>query len=224
MTTRHVILLAAVGAAGCARQPPAAAPVVAVVANTPAVIREVSIAPAPRVVPEPVIVFPPDLAGGALPKVVAPVEPPLPAATRFGTTPTERTPPATLLVPEPAPKTVFAPAPVPPPTPIELKPTAPAERVPPDVGFAVQPPKLPDTPAKVEKARDVNLPPPLPSQARRASERVQPDDPTAAGPPPPAGFVMPPVPDPPAPAARVWPKTLPAEPALTPVPVTPPRP
>jgi hypothetical protein len=251
---RRFFLVAALGLAGCSQQPapPAAPNAVAVAAvNPPAPPPAVALPPAPAApqppakveppAPPPAFAFPADTAGKALPAVVAPRVPAAPPVERFGAAPVGRTPPARVVAPDVPGKIVYAAPPLLPAPAAGLKPVAPPERVPFDLGSgaAAVPtrPVLPEAPVATPKARDVNLPPDLPPLAREVKDRASLDDPTAepanAGivtrsPVPalgPAAFLRVALPDPFELGAQVKPAVpAAAEPAGTPVPVNPPRP
>ncbi len=246
------ILSAAVAAAGCNRESPAAAPAVAVAEPkadavapvTPATPTPIAIQPQAQPeppAPPPVFPFPADLAGKELPKVVAPRAPaPLPAE-RFGKAPKGRTPPARVVEPDALGKLAYAPPPALPKRPAGFQPHAPAERVPFDLGAgAADVPARPSfavVKSEVVIAKDVSAPPPLASLAKQVPDRAGLDDPTAE----PAGalivnrtvtpalglaeFFRSVLPDPFELSAQVKPVVPPAaDPGLTPVPVNPMRP
>jgi hypothetical protein len=184
--------------------------------------------------------YPPDLAGQTLPRVVAPAAPALPPTERLGQAPLGRTPPTKLLHPEPEVKVVYVPTPVALPRPGGLRPVAPPERVPLDLGAGVGAvparPILPEGPGITQRAADVNLPPALPPLGRPVPDRAPLDDPTAdqgnaaivgrsvtpaLGP---SAFQKLGLPDPFEFAAQVKPRVPPAaEPGVVPVPVNPER-
>lgn len=137
----RVALVAAVGLAGCSAQPAeppaAAAPHVAIAAPVaPAPGSPATAAPQPKP-PEatpPVFEYPPDLAGRAVAKATVPPAPALTPVEKFGAEPRPRALPAKLLDPEFDPKVNHALPPVPFAKPAGLKPAAPPERVPLDLG------------------------------------------------------------------------------------------
>ncbi len=146
------------------------------------------VTPAVQPTPTPVpaapteFVYPPDLTGKQLPRVVAPAAPPIPATEAFGKEPTVHKLPAKLVEPDALSRTVLAPAPLALPAPASVLPVSPMERVPADLGFGAE-----DVPAKVKfpvgpgisvKARDVNLPPDLPTLGRPQADRASLEDPT----------------------------------------------
>jgi hypothetical protein len=191
-------------------------------------------------VPPPTFAYPPDLGGQALPRVVTPAGPPLPPTERLGQKPTVRNPPARVLNPDPATSKVYVPATVLLPRPTGLKPTAPAEKVPADLGAGAEAvpakPVLPEGQGVTQKGPDVNDPPKLPPLGRPLPDRAPLDDPTAdagnaaiagqsktpvLGPSP---FVKFGLPDPFELAAQVKPRVpSAAEPGALPVPVNPER-
>jgi hypothetical protein len=226
-------------------------------ADAPAVPNVVLAAPAPEPPPVPVAArlepapapkpadplpfeYPADLGGEAVARVVAPGTPPLPPAERFGAAPRPRTPPARLLDPEPVTRVRYVPPPLTAPAAGVVKPAAPRERVPADLGAGAAgvpaKPTFPVAAGITERARDVNLPPPLPTLGRPQPDRVPFDDPTAEAalaavvgpavrvPPPPPGFLKGTLPDPFELGEQVRPRVPPAaEPGLAPVVVDPRR-
>jgi hypothetical protein len=122
----------------------------------------------------------------------------------------------------------------------DLRPGAPPERVPVDLGLlaAAVParPAFPVAAGVTERAPDVKEPPRLPTLGRQLADRVSLDDPTAelghaaitapavAVSVPPAGFLKVSLPDPFELGAQVKPSVPPAaQPGLSPVPVNPQR-
>jgi hypothetical protein len=239
------------GLAGCSQQPShaetvqAADPPAAVIAPQPvAAAAPGKPQPNPKAGPAeppvpPAFPFPPDLAGKAVAKTVTPnVAKPL-AVKRAGDKPLPRAAPAKLLDPEPVARTRFAPPPLLPAKATGLKPAAPKERVPLDLGAGTPRPERPTLPVSAvftPRARDVNLPPPAPALGRPAPDRVPFDDPTndfgnaevvsssVKVPLAPSGFLKLSVPDPFELGAQVRPKVPPtAEPSAAPVPVNPRR-
>jgi hypothetical protein len=232
-------------------QPPSSpAPEVAVVAAAPQeeapprqIAPPVTIPPPKKEEPPPrplAFPFPNDVAGKALPKVVAPPSPAPAPAEKFGKAPRPRVIPGKLIDPDPPAKVVHMPAPLLPAKSKGLTPTPPAERVPLDlgVGAAAVParPVFAEAPGIVAKARDVKQPPDLAPLGRHLPDRAGLDDPTAepanaiiAGRTPMpvlvvAGFLKVTIPDPFELAEQVKPKVLPAaEPSLAPVPANPQR-
>lgn len=217
---------------------PSAEPVIPVPEKSPSVA--VQPEAAKPVEPPPTFRYPPDLGGQALPRVVTPVGPPLPATSRLGQAQLVRTPPANVVDPQPPLGTAFKPSPVMLPRPAGLKPAAPPEKVPLDVGNRAEAvpakPVLPEAPGVAAKGSDVNEPPKLPPQGRPQPDRASLDDPTAdlgnaaiAGQSKtpllaPSPFVKFGLPDPFELAAQVKPRVPPAaEPGQLPVPVNPER-
>jgi hypothetical protein len=133
--------------------------------------------------PPPEFPFPKDESGKLLPKVVAPPMPAMPPAEKIVTAPKPRPVPKVVRDPEALPKGVHAAPPLAIAKPATKPPTAPAERVPLDLGFgsAAVPerPKLPESPGIAVKARDVNLPPELAPLGRQVPDRASVDDPTS---------------------------------------------
>lgn len=254
---RHALLAAVTGlAAGCSQQseqgqaaasvavapaatlPPAPA-VTPVPVPQPAPVQPLPVAPMPHAAPT-VFEYPTDLGGRAVVKAVTPTIAPLKTGEMFGTAPLARTPPARLLDPEILTKAEYTPPPVLPPKPAEVKPVAPPERVPLDLGARTDAvpakPTFPVAAGITERARDVNLPPAMPTLGRPPADRVPFDDPTTdAGhaavvapvvkvPFVPAGFLKVVVPDPFELGEQIKPKVPPAaEPGLAPVVVNPQR-
>jgi hypothetical protein len=223
---------------GCSRSsPPAGGEAVVEPAATTAPQAPVTQNPTP---PPPAFPFPADAAGRALPRVVTPAPPPPPPTERFGQSPVERPVPAKVADPEPSGRGTPTAPPVPPDRPAGLKPVAPPERVPVALGSGADrvpaKPVLPESPGIKTKAPDVNRPPALPVLARPVPDRAALDDPTAepgnaaivarptGAPWSPAGFLRLVVPDPFELAEQVKPRVPPpAEPGLSPVPVSPQR-
>ena len=245
MTRLFTIPVVSLGLFGCNQSSPPV-PDVAVVAAPRAEAKPPDAAQTPVVPPKkeepppPVFPFPNDAAGKALPKVVTPPSPPLPATEKFGTAPKVRTAPNKLVEPEPLSKMLYSPPPLLPAKPAGVRPTSPSERVPLDLGFGASKvpakPVLPDSPGIAIKARDAKLPPDLAPLARQLPDRASLDDPTAE----PgnaiivsrtpmlvlglAGFLKSVLPDPFEFADQVKPRVLPtAEPRLVPVPINPQR-
>jgi hypothetical protein len=186
--TRSTILLTVL-VAGCNRPAPPTFDSSASAAEATPAIQPIAATPTPTGAGQPTpaasteFAYPPDLAGKQLPQVVAPKVPPLPQTEKFGQTPLARTPSVKLLDPDPLTRTVFVPTPVSLPRPAGVKPTSPAERVPPDIGFGAD-----AVPAKTvfavgpgitAKVRDLNLPPDLPILGRPVPDRASLEDPTA---------------------------------------------
>src|SRR5262249_44192534 len=159
---------------------------------------------------------------------------------RFGLAPKGRTPPARLVDPEPVTTTAYAPTPLTLPRAVGLKPVAPVDRVPIDLGIGAEAvparPALPEAPGVTQKAPDVNQPPALPPLGRPVPDRAALDDPTAETGnaaivsrsvppvPAPAGFGKLGLPDPFELGDQVKPRVPPAaEPGAAPVPVNPER-
>lgn len=184
--------------------------------------------------------YPADLGGQLVAKVVTPKPPPLPAGEKLGVTPKPRAIPVRLLEPEFNIRVKSIPQPILPAKPSEVKLTSPPERVPAALGQGADDvpakPKLPVAPGITQRARDVNLPPAMPTLGRPASDRVSLDDPTTefgnaviVAPPVKvpltvAGFLKVALPNPFELGEQVKPKLPPTvEPGLTPVPVNPQR-
>ena len=195
--------------------------------------------PAQPSAPIPAFVFPSDLTGQALPRVVAPQIPvKLPGAS-FGTEPQPRPVPAKILDPEVNSRTRYALPPILPAKSTAMKPAAPPEKVPINFGAGASvPPKpvLPVAAVVTERARDVNVPPPAPLLGRPPGDRVPFDDPTselgnativAGGEKVPlgvSGFLRITLPDPFELGAQVKPNVPPAaEPSAAPVTINPQR-
>jgi hypothetical protein len=183
--------------------------------------------------------YPSDLGGKMVVHVVAPPPPKFPTE-RLGADPKPRIVPVRMIDPDPVSRADTSLPPIPVPKPNEVLPTPPAERVPLDLGALADAvpgkPTFPIAAGITTRARDVNLPPPLPILGRPYSERVSLEDPTiefAHGaitvPPvkvtmPPAGFVKVTVPDPFELGEQVKPMVpATAEPGLAPVVVNPQR-
>lgn len=131
--------------------------------------------------PPPTFAFPPDLAGKALPRVVAPdVSKPLP--DKGAAQPKPRAIPDKVLDPDSTGRTNYFPAPLLPPKSATGKPTNPVEKVPVTFGAGADgvpaKPVLPVAAVETPRARDVNVPPPAPVLGRPATDRVPFDDPT----------------------------------------------
>ena len=188
----------------------------------------------------PMFEFPSDLTGQALEKAVAPETPALTPIERFGTAPMPRTPPAKMLNPEVTFKANYIPPPILPTKSVNVPIAPPREPVPFDLGrgsdAAPSKPTLPIAVVIVERARDVNLPPAMPTLGRPLSERVSLDDPTSdfanaaivapavKVPLASADFMKVTIPDPFELGEQVKPKVPPAvEPRAEPVPVNPQR-
>jgi len=194
--------------------------------------------PAP---PPPTFPFPNDSAGKLLPKVVTPPMPPAPAGEKFGVTPKPRTTPGKLIEPDGLQRVIHFAPPLLTGKTSSAAPTAPAERVPFDLGAgsgAVPArPAFPEAPGIAVKARDVKLPPDLAPLGRQLPDRASLDDPTsdaangliANKSPTPvlgqSGFLKVTLPDPFELGEQVKPKVPPAaEPNPAPVVVNPQRP
>jgi hypothetical protein len=239
---------------GCSQQPEAesgaaraADPPAAVIAP-PQPIAAASAKPNPQPQPQPkaeppapppTFPFPPDQAGKAVAKVVAPdIARPLPVK-RAGAAPVPRAIPVKLLEPEALPPANLAVPPLAVPKVAGPKPAAPKEKVPLDLGAGASAPGKPVLPVAAvvtPRARDVELPPPAPALGRPAADRVPFDDPTGdfgnaevvggsvKVPLAPSGFLKVAIPDPFELGAQVKPKVpANAEPSAAPVPVTPQR-
>src|SRR5262245_27234004 len=229
---------------GCVQQQPAAdPPIQPVAAVQPVAITPVQptqpIAPQPAP-PPPEFAFADDLTGDALPRVVAPPAPPAPPVERLGTAPKSRSVPAKVLDPNTLAPVSYAPPPVMPPHLPVVKLTAPPEVLPLDLGAGADDvpakPVLPVATVVKERARDVNLPPALPTLGRPVTDRVSLDDPTsdagnavivagsAKSPLSASSFLEVTVPDPFEHGWQLKPKVPPtAEPSAVPVPVNPQR-
>lgn len=234
------------GIAGCAQQPQADA-----TPKPPAVVARVSVPAAPTQpdllpqiadAPRQLVAFeyPADLGGQMVERAISPRMPSMPPVEMFGTAPKLRTGSDRLLHPEVSAKARYVPPPILLPKAAEMKLAPPAERVPAELGRGADHvparPQLPVAPGITERARDVNLPPTMPTLGRPASDRVSLADPTsefgnAAIVAPPvqvpialASFLRVTLPDPFELGVQVRPKLPPdVEPALTPVPVNPQR-
>ena len=199
-------------------------------------------APQPPKRPETPSVFeyPPDLAGNVVVKAVAPAAPTLAPNERFGATPKPRTPPSKILSPEPTEKASYSPPPLLTAKSTGISITPPREHVPVDLGRGADivpaKPSLPIAAAITERARDVNIPPAMPTLGRPLNDRVSLDDPTSEFanaaivatpvnvPLGSAAFVKTTLPDPFELGEQVKPKVPPAaEPGLAPVQVNPER-
>ncbi|MBX9717515.1 MAG: hypothetical protein K2X36_01565, partial [Microbacteriaceae bacterium] len=158
----------------------------------------------------------------------------------LGQAPLPRTVPARVLDPDAPPAAVYRPSPALLARPAGLKPTAPAEKVPVDLGGGSDAvpakPALPEAAGFAQKGPDVNEPPKLPPLGRPLPDRASTEDPTAdlgnaaiAGTSKspalaPSPFVKLGLPDPFEFAAQIRPRVPPAaEPAALPVPVEPER-
>lgn len=244
----------AVGLVGCSQapapEPPADAPAVSVALAPPPVELPPGVPPEAAAVrlaqppkpepPPPVFPFPADAGGAAVAKVVTPnIARPLPA-DKLAVAPKPRPVPPKVLEPASPLAANYALAPLLPPAPAGLKPHAPTERLPFDLGArADAPPAKPTLPVAVvttERARDVNRPPAAPVLGRPLVERVSLDDPTSdlanaaivsvsvKVPPTASGFVKAAVPDPFELAEQIKPKVpAGAEPSAAPVTVNPQR-
>lgn len=181
-----------------------------------------------------------DLGGRAVERAAAPDTPALEPIEAFGKAPRPRSATVRVAGFDLAPRMNRLP-----PKPLSteivtIRPAPPPERVPPDLGAGSRTvpakPKLPVAAEPTKRARDVNLPPPLPALGRRAADRVGFDDPTmdygnAAITRPPvktpyskAPFLKLGIPDPFELAEQIRPMIPPnAEPGRTPVPVNPRR-
>ncbi|HUR55585.1 MAG TPA: hypothetical protein VMZ71_15725, partial [Gemmataceae bacterium] len=177
--------------AGCGKSQPAEPPAVAVVAPTPEpVVVPVPAAPAVEVAPQPTPVpaappafaFPADVAGEAVAKVVSPAAPPPLPTERLGAAPKTRPVPLRVMEPDTGSRTAHQPPRIALPASAGVKPVAPPERLPVEIGVNAQQvpakPKLPDPPLPTSRARDVNAPPDLPVLGRPVSDRASLDDPT----------------------------------------------
>ncbi len=253
------VLITVCGLASCSQHAPPPPPDVVVIADpTPptSVVDVPEILPTPSAGSDPVAIaktpavpqpppttfpFPADAAGQALPNVVAsPAPAPLPVE-RFAAVRTVRAASNRTVNPDPLPKVAYSPRPLLPAHPSGLRPIAPTERVPFDIGFGSTAvparPALPNPPGETTRARDLNVPPPLNPVGRHLPDRASLDDPTAdtgnaaivsRSPTPdlpPAAFLKVTLPDPFELADQVKPKVAPtAEPGLAPVTVPPRRP
>ena len=239
----RITLLLAVVLTGCGRSKPADA--VAAPTPDPVVVpvAVVEVAPAPQAVapPPPAFAFPADAAGTAVSKVVTPSAPPPPPTEKFGAVQKPRDVPLRVMEPDTGARAALQSPRIPLPPSGVVKPVAPRERLPVEIGLNAQgvpaKPKLPDAAVPTPRARDVNAPPELPTLGRPASDRAALDDPTVeAGhavivlpvvnvPLPMSVFQRVALPDPFELGEQVKPKVPPgAEPSVVPVPVTPKRP
>jgi hypothetical protein len=239
------ILIALTGVTGCGEKP---APQPAVVVKAPPVppaapvVRPAAKIETPAKPKAPLAFpFPKDEGGKAVAKVVAPQAPPPLPVERFDLAPKPRTPAASIVHPDPTLRPAYAPPPLLPAPTSGTVPTAPAERVPSDLGFGATAvparPVLPNPPGITERAPDVNVPPKLAPLGRRVPDRASFDDPTSAAAnaaivrnsPTPSliqsGFLRVGIPDPFELGEQVKPRIEPAaEPQVLPVPVNPHRP
>ncbi len=193
--TRLTIVALVIGLIGCGQREQQSA-----VAVAPAIAIENSTSdPQPGQTPDPktvtpsqpakppasqsVFEYPPDLTGKAIVKAVTPETPALTPTERFGISPKPRTPPAKLLSPETTVKANYTPPPIPPKKLSGVTIAPPQEQVPFDFGRGADAipakPTLPIAAAITERARDVNLPPTMPTLGRPLNERVSLDDPTS---------------------------------------------
>lgn len=259
--------VAALGLAGCSQQPPeqqAQAATNVVVAAPPAAPdqrppvplpeavttpqpapRAVAVVPAQTKPPEPpqpptAFEYPADLGGKAVAKAVTPAMPAFTPTEKFAFVPKPRAVPARVIDPDPVSKATYVPPPVLSPRPGNVKPTAPPERVPVELGLGADvvpaKPTFPVAAGITERAQDVKVPPRLPILGRPPIDRVSLEDPTteyghaaiaaprvkvAVGL---SAFLKVTLPDPFELAAQVKPKVPPtAEPGLAPVVVDPQR-
>ena len=240
-----VFLIALMAVTGCGDKP-APQPAVAVksqptpVPDGPVDQTPAGVQPPVDKVP-PTFPFPNDAGGKAVAKNVVPQAPPPLPVERFDLAPKPRTPAAGVIDPDPMLRPAYAPPPVLPAPTTGTVPTAPAERVPFDLGFGAnavpERPKLPNPPGIIERAPDVNVPPKLAPLGRRVPDRASLEDPTAAAAnaaivqnsPMPSllqsGFLKVGIPDPFELGEQVKPRIGPtAEPQVLPVPVSPRRP
>jgi hypothetical protein len=184
--------------------------------------------------------YPADLTGKAVERAVTPETPPLTPTERFGLAPLPRILPSKTLNPESTIKMNNALPPILPAKSSGVTIVPPHEQVPFDLGRGADlvpaKPTLPISAPIVERARDVNLPPAMPTLGRLLNERVSLEDPTsdfANGaivsravnvPLASAEFVRVALPDPFELGEQVKPKVPPAaDPGLTPVTVNPQR-
>jgi hypothetical protein len=185
--------------------------------------------------------YPADLGGKAVAKAVAPDRPAL-TVDRTVPAPKSRILPAKLLHPDAITiaRANYALPPILPAKPAVVRLVAPPERVPVELGRGADEiparPTFPIAAGITERARDVKLPPAMPTLGRPLTERVSLDDPTSelgnagiVAPPvkvvvAPAAFLKVTLPDPFELGAQVKPKVPPAaEPGLAPVVVNPER-
>lgn len=201
MMARLMIVMTLFAAIGCVRQSTepsrddavamAAPSAVSITEATDPAIDSLPVAAVPSIQPvakksaepPPTFNYPPDLAGQALPRVVSPVAPPQPDVAKLGQLPIDRTPPSTLLHPDPVSSKLYSPSPVLLARPVGAQPTAPPEKVPLDVGNRAEAvpakPVLPEAPLVARPGPDVNEPPNLPPLGRAQPDRAPFDDPTA---------------------------------------------
>jgi hypothetical protein len=184
--------------------------------------------------------YPTDLTGKAVVKAVTPETPALTPNERFGAAQKPRTVPSRILSPEMMTKADYTLPPIPTLKTSAVTIASPQEKVPFDLGRGADivpaKPSLPVSAVVTEKARDVNLPPSMPTLGRPFNERVSLDDPTSEVgnaaivapdvnvPLKSAEFVKVGLPDPFELGEQVKPKVSPAiEPGLNPAPVNPQR-
>jgi hypothetical protein len=135
--------------------------------------------------PEPPLVFeyPTDLTGKAVVMAVTPETPSLTPVERFGSAPKPRTPSAKILNPETMVKANYTPPPIMPSKSDGVSISHPREEVPFNLGRGADmiptKPTFPISAAITERARDVNLPPAMPTLGRPMNERVSLEDPTS---------------------------------------------
>jgi hypothetical protein len=187
---RTTLVIVAFAIAGCGQREEKAAIVaipIVTAQDAPAPLEalpapSLTVAPAPRAVT--VFEYPQDLAGKAVVQAVNPEPPALKPTERFGDAPTARPSPAKILNPEPTVKVNYAPPTIAATKPGSLPLSSPRESVPFDLGRGADaPPVKPTLPVSaapvVERARDVNLPPPLPTLGRQLNERASLEDATS---------------------------------------------
>jgi hypothetical protein len=250
---RTTIVLSALGLAGCAQRSEqqtvaVAAPVIALDQPAPPVPPltpdKPEAKPATPAAQTPVaqtpagFEYPADLGGQAVSKAVAPEVPAVTTAERFGKTPRPRKVSSKLLHPEHVAATSYTPPPVQQARLGNVRIGSPKEVIPLDLGHGVlgARPSMPIAAGITERARDVNLPPTMPTLGKPAADRVSLDDPTGelghaaiiapvvSVPLAPSEFTKVSLPDPFELAAQVKPNVPPKDqPGLQPVPVSPPR-
>ncbi len=190
---RTALLIALTGMIGCGQKPAAEAQLVAnplanvaiapatpeSAAPVPAIVTALAIAPEPRMALAP----PSDLGGHLVANAVTIRVPTLPTVElETGWQP--RQAPLTIRVPDALAKAALTLPPVLPVAHLDVKPTAPRERVPIDLGGTIDilrpQTTFPIQAGITQRARDAKVPPPLPVLGRQFTERVSLEDPTVA--------------------------------------------
>jgi hypothetical protein len=180
------------GLLGCGQREQPSAVIVAPVVATESSIADLqtSQVPEPKTVstpkapePPPAFEYPTDLTGPVVMRAITPELPASPSIERFGIAPLARTAPAKILNPEATVKANYTPPTIMPVLSSGVKIAPPRETVPFDLGRGADStpgrPSLPISAAITERARDVNLPPAMPTLGRPLTERVSLDDPTS---------------------------------------------